>query len=238
MEIVAILVVLVAAGVLLFVMAWRNGTWRKGVDLATKVATVMGLAGLLVGVGYTALQYRLAERMAKGEIERFTAEQIEEIRRETKKQRDDLLAVSKKAELLIEGNSFLDAEQYREATICFEEALTLDPSNELVIGFIGLSKTMEAVQAGWHNDTEKKTIAATEAKEAFQRLAEMKGEAEVAVNLAQAYMLLGDQENCKKYLYLAEEAGTLPSKYNIDSVGIFQPVRGMKWFRDLKWSGP
>jgi len=237
--IVAIVVVLALLGIWFFVMAWKNDAWKDGVELAAKIATIMGVLGAFIGLVFVALNYGLTVRMAKGEIEGFTAEQIEEVRNEVQKQKAGLRGLSKKVELFADGAILFDCEQYWEAAACFEKILDLEPKNELALTLVATSYSLEAREAAPFTATATRpTIAATRAKEAYLKIAEGKGLTEVAFELACVCGLLKDAEKCKMYLVLAEQAGKLPPRDRTYYWGYLDSVEHEEWFKNLKWAEP
>jgi tetratricopeptide (TPR) repeat protein len=58
-----------------------------------------------------------------------------------------------------------------------------------------------------------------------------------AYNLACVYALRGDKEQCRKWLLVGQETGTLPTRSEAMKDSDLDIVKGEPWFKEIKWKG-
>jgi tetratricopeptide (TPR) repeat protein len=58
-----------------------------------------------------------------------------------------------------------------------------------------------------------------------------------AYNLGCAYCFLGDEEECRKWLKIGEEAGTLPTRDYAMGDEDLKLYWGKEWFKAIRWGG-
>lgn len=112
----------------------------------------------------------------------------------------------------------------------YEKAVSIRPDyynayNSWGVALLDLARRKEG--------DERKTLM-EEAKEKLLKAESIK-RGEGAYNLACANCLMGDEEECKRWLKVGQDGGTLPTREYAMKDEDFESVRNKEWFKEIHW---
>lgn len=115
-----------------------------------------------------------------------------------------------------------------------EKILEVDPNNAIAMQMLPSMALMVAYYSEKDSprrmEWAKKAIGLCKEREAAERGCQ-------AFNLAWAYTMLGDEDECQNWLKIGEETGKLPVRKEKIGVDVFYEFRNRDWFKQIKWPG-